>query len=343
MLRETSIFEIFNYLSKKQFADCYITIGNVIELKNFFHNSLKQSIYSAYYKIPKLIKTTATNLDNISNDIFSQLLFSIPQIFLIEQAEKLDSHPNSSSKNNPLIFFEKFKSKPKEHIIIFDFQILPWNWSKSKFFHSYKSYFDKFNTQLMLCFDITENDLPSWINSFCQIHNYKIESQAIQHIIENVGNDIGKIIKELKKIFIFALPDKLIKTQHIKAFIEQNIILADFQLIESFAKKDVDATINSLLKMKLENYSPLDIYINLRNETEKMLFTKDHGKDSLIAKNISPNAAYYLKKRADNFSVDELRRILLILDDSEKLMKESNKIAWDILIAKIVYCFQHIT
>lgn len=346
MLIEASIFEIFNNLTKKQFADCYITIGNVIELKNFFHSLLNQSIYSAYDKIPKFINGTFANLDKISNEILSHFLFSTPQIFLIEQAEKLDPYPtsfeSSSLKNNSLIFFEKFKSKPKEHFVIFDFQILPWNWSKKKFIQLYKNYFDKFDTQFIVCFDIRENDLFFWINSFCQIHNYKIESQATRYIIENIGNDVGKIIKELQKIFIFALPYKLIKIQHIKAFINQNIILTDFQLIESFVKKDADATINALLKMKLENYSPLDIYINLRTEIEKILFVKEHNEDELSAKNISHNAAYYLKKRADNFSVDELRKILLILDNSEKLMKESDKIAWDIIIAKIMYCLRHI-
>ncbi len=62
----------------------------------------------------------------------------------------------------------------------------------------------------------------------------------------------------------------------------------------------------------------------------------EHNKEDLLAKNISSGAAHYLIKRANNFSINELRKLLILFDNAEKAMKENDKIAWDILFFSLI-------
>jgi DNA polymerase III delta subunit len=339
MIKELSLLEFLQYLPNNEPADCYITTGNIPEIKNFIQDSLLQYMISHYKKIAKFTRITINNLPEITNEILTSLLFTLPQIFVIEQLEKLEpkslTKPNSK-KNDLVFFFKNLSSKPKAHIVIFDYNVPQWQWSKNNFLKQYNDILGNTNSILIPCFDISENNISAWIKSFCQINNYQIKEDAVNHIIDNIGNDTGKILKELQKIFTFVLPNKNITAEDVKQFINKNIILTDFQLIESFAKKNLDATINTLLKMKEENITPFEIYRNLRTETEKMLFALEHDRDKLIEMNISSGSAYYLIKRAKNFSVEELRNLIVMLDELDKLMKEDDKIAWDLLFAKII-------
>ncbi len=187
MIKEINLFDAIKNI--KNLADCYITIGDVIELKIFLHNSLINYISSIYNKAPKYTRSTISNINEISNDILMTSLFPYPHLFIIEQMEKLDAKSLSKSKskaNNINYFFEKLTLKPKEHLIIFDYQFPQWQWSKSTFLKQYENLFNKLNCQIIPCFDESEYNLPNWIKSFCFINNYDIENEAIKYITDYI-------------------------------------------------------------------------------------------------------------------------------------------------------------
>jgi DNA polymerase III subunit delta len=74
-----------------------------------------------------------------------------------------------------------------------------------------------------------DNKMPEWISNYVKPKGFKIGDRAAQLIADHLGNDLGKVVNELKKVFI-SLPkggeitDKLI---------EQNIgISKDFNIFE---------------------------------------------------------------------------------------------------------------
>jgi DNA polymerase III subunit delta len=76
---------------------------------------------------------------------------------------------------------------------------------------------------------IYDDKMPEWISGYVKRHGYQIGSRAAQLLADHLGNDLGKVVNEIKKVFI-SLPkggeitDKLI---------EQNIgISKDFNVFE---------------------------------------------------------------------------------------------------------------
>jgi DNA polymerase III subunit delta len=74
-----------------------------------------------------------------------------------------------------------------------------------------------------------DDKLPGWISTYVKRHGYKIGDKAAQLLADHLGNDLGKIVNEVKKVFI-SLPKGGEITDRL---IEQNIgISKDFNVFE---------------------------------------------------------------------------------------------------------------
>jgi DNA polymerase III subunit delta len=71
--------------------------------------------------------------------------------------------------------------------------------------------------------------VPDWISSYVKKSGYKISEKATQMLADHLGNDLGKVVNEIKKVFI-SVPKGSEITNEI---IEQNIgISKDFNVFE---------------------------------------------------------------------------------------------------------------
>lgn len=74
-----------------------------------------------------------------------------------------------------------------------------------------------------------DNEVPAWISNYVKRHGYRIGPQAVQMLADHLGADLGKIVNEVRKLFI-----NLKKGDEITAgVIEENIgISKDFNIFE---------------------------------------------------------------------------------------------------------------
>lgn len=74
-----------------------------------------------------------------------------------------------------------------------------------------------------------DNKLPGWISTYVKNHGYRIDDRSAQLLAEHLGNDLAKVVNEIRKVFI-SLP----KGGEITGkLIEQNIgISKDFNVFE---------------------------------------------------------------------------------------------------------------
>jgi DNA polymerase III subunit delta len=76
---------------------------------------------------------------------------------------------------------------------------------------------------------VYDNKMPEWIADYVQRRGYKIGPKATQMLADHLGNDLGKVVNEVKKIFI-SLPKG---NEVTPLLIEQNIgISKDFNVFE---------------------------------------------------------------------------------------------------------------
>jgi DNA polymerase III subunit delta len=74
-----------------------------------------------------------------------------------------------------------------------------------------------------------DNEMPGWILTYVRRKGYRIGDRAAQLIADHLGNDLGKVVNELTKVFI-SLPKNGEVTDKL---IEQNIgISKDFNIFE---------------------------------------------------------------------------------------------------------------
>src|SRR4030042_5076482 len=223
MIEEKQFFATITAIRNKQIAHAYIIIGDISELKNFLVEELKKSLKEKYHTSARLTTFPVKKYsENISN-ILSSSIFLTPQIFFLNACESIKSSARSAAskkKNDLADLLMKLPHKPPEHIVVYDFDIVQWQWSKANFAREYQASCTEHSiVHYIYCFEVQENHLPQWIKEFCKLHDYDIELQGIQHIIDTIGKDTGRIIQELQKLFIFILPERCIRLEHIKNII----------------------------------------------------------------------------------------------------------------------------
>lgn len=74
-----------------------------------------------------------------------------------------------------------------------------------------------------------DNEMPGWISNYVKNSGYRIGDRAAQLLADHLGNDLGKVVNELKKVYISLAKGGEVTTN----IIEQNIgISKDFNVFE---------------------------------------------------------------------------------------------------------------
>lgn len=95
---------------------------------------------------------------------------------------------------------------------------------------------------------VYDNKMPEWISDYVLRHGYKIGPKATQMLADHLGNDLGKVVNEIKKVFI-SLPKG---NEVTPLLIEQNIgISKDFNVFEL---QDALGTKNAFKAFQIAKY-----------------------------------------------------------------------------------------
>lgn len=85
---------------------------------------------------------------------------------------------------------------------------------------------------------VKEYQLAEWIQQYIKTTGYELTSKACMLLIESLGNDLGRIVKELEKLAVLIEKGTIINENHI----EENIGISKdynvFELTNAVAKKD---------------------------------------------------------------------------------------------------------
>ena len=85
---------------------------------------------------------------------------------------------------------------------------------------------------------VKEYQLAEWIQQYIKTTGYELTSKACMLLIESLGNDLGRIVKELEKLAVLIEKGTIINENHI----EENIGISKdynvFELTNAFANKD---------------------------------------------------------------------------------------------------------
>ena len=264
------------------------------------------------------------NTEELINNCKVFPLFSEKKIFLIKEAQNIKNLDNLKSyflnpnKNSTIIFSYKKKIDKRKKI----FSVL----NKNCVIYESKKIYD--------------NQVFDFVCKYIEQKKYKYEITAIQIIIENIGNNLIKIVNEIDKLFLNINQFDTISND----LVFQNIGISrkynNFELQSAFINKNFNKALKIIEYFEL---NPKETHINLIISILFNLFSKlliyhdiNSNNDDFISKKLKINP-YFLKdytKAASNYSKDKVINSiskLKIADLMSKGIENKSKSQFDIL------------
>ncbi|MFW5892365.1 MAG: DNA polymerase III subunit delta [Bacteroidota bacterium] len=177
---------------------------------------------------------------------------------------------------------------------------------------------------------VYDNRMPGWIQEYLKRHGYKIDPRSAQLLADHLGNDLSKVVNELKKLFISLPKGSTITTD----IIEKNIgISKDFNVFEL---QDALTTKNSLKAFQIVKYfsenpktNPLVVTLSVLNSffTKILIYhsISDKTPGNVASKlGMPPFLVQGIQKAAQNYRLEKLYAIFAYLREYDVRSKGVN-------------------
>lgn len=176
---------------------------------------------------------------------------------------------------------------------------------------------------------IVDKELPKWISSQFDLQGYKVDTNAVQTIIDYVGNNLQNINNEIEKLLLSIPKDKKIEVRDIEssfgvlkeysvyeftnALGEKNALTL-FKIIDYYAGNEKILAFEALLGNLLPFYKNLYL-IKLG------LFNKMSQADIAATLKISSGKLFYDMKKTEKYSIVQLENSLSTLNEYDMKRK----------------------
>lgn len=174
-----------------------------------------------------------------------------------------------------------------------------------------------------------DNKIPSWIESYLQTKNLKIEYKASLLIQALVGNNLRAIVNELDKIILNLGKNKTINESDVQSVVGLSRNYSVFNLNDAIGNRQLDQSLRILNNMLESGESQTRILAMIYRHFQTLLKLK-HGLQSKKSQQeitamtgIPPFFISKTKQMAENFTLAQLRHIFEHLLDADLNLKTS--------------------
>ncbi len=302
-MKELSWEEIYKDLRNKVYYPVYLLMGEEPFYIDVISNIIEEKVLSEEEKEfnQTILYGRETDVATIISTAKRFPMMANHQVVIIKEAqnikniENLESYIKNPLNSTILVICYKYKSLDKRKSL-------------------YKSLG---KTGVILeSKKVYDNEMPSWIASYAKRSGYTIGDKARQMLADHLGNDLGKVVNEMKKVFISLPKGEEVTT----SLIEKNIgISKDFNIFElqnAIGEKD-SLKAFQIVKYFADNPKSNPIVVTLavlHGYFTKMLVyhsLKDKSQRNVAAElGIPPFFVSALQKAASKYPVPKLLTIL---------------------------------
>ena len=300
-----------------------------------FRSSQKLNEIIEHYKE---IHKSGLNLSffNLTEKDFQEFKDDSKTISMFDE-KKLVVLKNSSSNNS---FQEDFLENNKyflnsEDIFVFFEEGVP---KSNKFFKFLEK---KAKSQEFKILEGTQ--LKNWVRKEFEKHKAKIEINALDHLIEFVGNDLWQMENEIKKLSNFK-NGKTVKKEDVDVLVKSKIETDIFETIDYIASRNKKRALELIHQHLEKGDSPLYLLSMINFQFRNLLIIKDlieKGRPYYTFQKTTGLHPFVIKKssfQAQRFSLQELKKIyqkIFQVDLNIKTGKLDPQVALDLFIAEI--------
>lgn len=257
-------------------------------------NSIKEIIeecnYNSLFNDKKAIIVNNTNIFNTKYEYKDEL-------------EILESYLNNPNINTTLIFLADSVSKKKKCV---------------KIINDKDNYFE-LNSPL-------DDELKACIKDYLKKNNYKIETPALNLLLDNLENNYDYILNELDKVIIVK-KDYVINKEDIEKYTIKTKTDNIFDFVEYIIKKNDVKMYEYLERFIYEKNEPAILLSNVATQYRLIYSTKNLSKEGYSEKEIAdmldvhPYRVKLAKSNSYNYTNSELKEKLLYIGELDEQIK----------------------
>ncbi|PIS04833.1 MAG: DNA polymerase III subunit delta [Candidatus Buchananbacteria bacterium CG10_big_fil_rev_8_21_14_0_10_42_9] len=172
------------------------------------------------------------------------------------------------------------------------------------------------------------HELKRWLSKYCQDKNLKIESNALDLLLDWVGNDLWRLVNEMEKLKAYAAGKKITKTEiellSIGSF-DDNV----FNMTDAIGKRQHALALQLLEDQFHLGINHLSLLATITWQFKNLLAVKSLAGENLNEKAIAKTTKlhpFVVKKslqQVSNFSLEELKLIYNRLLETDQALKNS--------------------
>ena len=267
--------------------------------------------------------------ESLRDEIGSVSLFAGKKLLVLR-----NTFSNESFKDNLLKDGRKFLSS-KDVILFYEKKEIP---EKDKLFK-----FLKKNAKLQEFKPLGGEKLKTWAKNKFSIYKTEIEQQALEKLINFVGNDLWRLDNEIKKLICYKKNQK-IELRDINFLVQPKIETDIFKAIDAIAARDKKKALTLIHQHLEKGDSPLYLLSMINFQFRNLLMVKSL-KSSYSYPSSPPRGLkihpYVFRKTVEQskkFSLADLKKIyqkIFQLDLAIKTGKMNGETALDLLVPQI--------
>ena len=303
--------------------DTYRSRQKLKEIIEHYQKTRKSGLNLSYFEGENL------NFQEFRDEIQSVPMFAEKKLFVLKNV-----FSNIDFKENFLKEFKKFLDS--KNIILF-YEEKEVN-EKDSFFKNLKQYAKSQEFQLL-----DGQKLRNWAKAELKNYGADIENEALEKLIDFVGNNLWQLSNEIKKLANYKNKKKIEK-EDIELLVKPKIESDIFKTIDAIAVKNKKQALELIKKHLEKGDSPLYLLSMINFQFRNLLQVRDlieRQKSFYVFSKKTQLHPYVIKKsysQAQKFKISELKKIyqkIFEVDLNIKTGKVEPETALDFLIAEI--------
>ena len=292
--------KILSNIKKEEYSPFYLLSGK----ETYFIDSISSIL------VNKIVQEASKEFDFTTfygqDTSASEIIESAMRFPMLSKYNLIVVKEAQNMRANEYDYLANYVSQPSNHsIIIFCFKNKEFD-KRKRLYKNAKMYGEYANFR-----GVSDNQLFNWIKLSASNIRLDISPHAIELLVSNIGNNLSRLDRELKKLKIIVSDSETVDKQHVEKYIG---ISKDYNSFELQSAIGLGHFTKAFQITKFLNTNPREnpvflVLGSLHNYFQKLILLKSCGND-MSKVGINPYFFVEYKRAAERFSVKQISKAL---------------------------------
>ncbi len=185
------------------------------------------------------------------------------------------------------------------------------------------------NGAVVRFYPLLDREIVGWIEGWTRTRGLSIQRDAAQYLWQTIGNDLQKIVNELRKVEIYLKERKSIVFDDVKAVVGDFREYSSFDLAAALGQKKAEKAFLILARLLQEGEAPVGLLGSIAWNFRRLLQAKameaaGMRPDEIMKKlRVIFHQTGLFKDQMKHYTMDELREAFRVMLSADRALKSS--------------------